>query len=192
MKTALIVGGTSGLGRKVAWALDPYYEVLVAARKPTDDILPFFRMDIQNVEDRARLVKALPTLDALVITAGGFCGDVEAVNYRGPRALAMDFAPSLAGGSVTFVSSTAVMDDTPYGKAKRELEYAVEELAGTLVGVRVNAVRPCAMRGGHAAPLPEDGSPIVNVEDVADAVCFLVRNSAIHGVVLPVDRGVSL
>lgn len=190
MKTALVVGGTSGVGLAVADFLSMHYIVTVAARKQGYGPWEFERCDITDKGDRSLLASFYSHIDALVITVGGFDGDPMLSNCDGPVALAEAFEGKC--GSVTFVSSTAVRGKpTPYSMAKRKLESFVSNREW-MPKTRVNAVRPCAIDGGHACPLPEDGSPIVSVDEVADAISLLVRNEAINRVVLPVDRGVNL
>ncbi|MGD0186990.1 MAG: SDR family oxidoreductase [Roseiarcus sp.] len=111
-----------------------------------------------------------------------------------------------AGGSITFVTAASSRRAGPGTSGLAAINGALESLTRTLARelapLRVNAVSPGVVEtpwwadkpagmfeaAGRAAPLARPG----RVEDVAQAIAFLVDNRFVTGVVLDVDGGLHL
>ena len=126
----------------------------------------------------------------------------------GPLLLAKHGAPLLpASGSITFTSGIASCRPAPRGALVAAINGGLNSLtyalAVELAPIRVNAVSPgwvdspiwqfvagdakVSMLEGMAKKLPV--GRIGHVDDIADAICFLMRNRFTTGSVLHVDGG---
>ncbi len=105
-------------------------------------------------------------------------------------------------GAIVAVSSVNTLVAAPWAAAYTAAKGGVDALVRQLAveyanrGVRVNAVAP-GMVGGEKLPDASTGYPLgrtIQAQEVADAVAFLAgpRASAITGVILPVDGGLSV
>lgn len=110
------------------------------------------------------------------------------------------------GGSITFVTAASSRKAGPGTSGLAAINGALESLARTLARelapLRVNAVSPGVIdspwwadkpagmfeAASHAAPIARPGA----VDEVADAIAFLVGNRFVTGVVLDVDGGLHL
>jgi NAD(P)-dependent dehydrogenase (short-subunit alcohol dehydrogenase family) len=134
-KTALVTGGTSGIGRAIAERLArDGAEVVITGRDETrsNEVLAaiksaggtarFIAADFANFEDVKRLVEATREVDVLVNNAGVFPGGPTAhtteeafdltfdVNVKAPYFLTAAIAPRMAakgGGAIINISSMA-------------------------------------------------------------------------------------
>jgi 3-oxoacyl-[acyl-carrier protein] reductase len=169
MRTALVGGGTSGIGRAAADCLARAgHRVVVAARREAR--LPGLEMAVGDLTDPAStaalfagVVARHGGVDVLVLNAGGpppgpiLDLDDEAwqtafdLLLRGPLRLARLALPAMAGrgfGRVVFVTSTAVRQPQPDLAASVVLRAAVTSAAKLLSreyadrGVTVNCVAP--------------------------------------------------
>lgn len=126
----------------------------------------------------------------------------------GPLLLAKHGAPKLsAAGSITFTSGIACSRPAARGSVVAAINGGLNSLAYALAvelaPIRVNAVSPGwvdspiwefvagdakdAMLDGMAKKLPV--GRVGHVDDIADAICFLMRNRFTTGSVLQVDGG---
>lgn len=161
-RTALVTGGTAGIGRAVARRLaDDGYDVTVCARRDRGD-LPFVRCDVTKPADVARLRKRFARLDVLVNNAGGLRGwatfektrdwrPVFELNLFSAVAVTQAFLPLLRrskAGRVIFVGSEVgrqPFDRAPdYCAAKAALLNVSKFLANELArdGITVNCLCP--------------------------------------------------
>lgn len=72
-KTALIVGGTSGLGLEMAKLLSSSYDVFIVGRKDPEKDMRFLKLDIFSNSlgtDMDNLLESAPTVNLLVYAAG--------------------------------------------------------------------------------------------------------------------------
>ena len=211
MKSALVTGGTTRLGRVIADRLRADgWQVLTSSHRAGSgaDIVADLAAPIGAARlfaDALRLLGGVPP-DALVNNAGLFTGDdaaVEAVNFESPKKLTMLMAGHETGRcAVVNVLDAAVLapGDAPrqsqcssrYMATKRALhEFTAKAAALFADTLRVNAVAPGPVfppEGVHelaAATLL--GRP--SAEDVAAAVAFLLSAESTTGCTIPVDGG---
>lgn len=134
-----------------------------------------------------------------------------AVNVRAPHVLVAEFAPDMAernAGVIVTIGSWMARTGSPFGALYTATKAADEQLTRAWAaeygpsGVRVNTVSPgvTLTPGNEAARTVLDAMTaatpagrVVRPQDVADAVAFLASDAAsmIHGIVLPVDGGIS-
>lgn len=134
---------------------------------------------------------------------------VAAVNVKAPFLLVAALAPGMVaqgGGAIVNISTMVANFGMPgmglYGSSKAALQLLTKSWAAEFgpYGVRVNAVSPGPTRTEGTAGMGDGLDQLAattpaghpgNAEDVADAIVFLLSDSArhIHGAVLPVDGG---
>lgn len=168
-KTALVTGGTRGLGRSIAQALaGAGAKVVVCARNAAHTLpaeVEFAPADVRDPEAAKELVDGLVArhgrIDILVNNAGGspaapaaqasprFVDAVVRLNLLAPLYLAQAAHPHMigqGGGSVVNIASVSAIRPSPgtaaYGAAKAGLLNLTQSLAQEWgpQGIRVNAI----------------------------------------------------
>ena len=157
---------------------------------------------VSTAADIGGAYQLLPAVDVAVVR--------KAMDSKllGPLLLARHGAPSLAaGGSITFTSGIAACRPAARGSVVAAINGGLNSrayaLAVELAPIRFNAVSPgwvyspiwefvagdakTAMLEAMADRLP--GGRVGHVDDIADAICFLMRNRFTTGSVLQVDGG---
>jgi NAD(P)-dependent dehydrogenase (short-subunit alcohol dehydrogenase family) len=157
---------------------------------------------VSTAADIGGAYQLLPSVDVAVVR--------KAMDSKllGPLLLAKHGAPSLAaGGSITFTSGIAACRPAARGSVVAAINGGLNSLAYALAvelaPIRVNAVSPgwvdspiwefvagdarSAMLEAMADRLP--AGRVGHVDDIADAICFLMRNRFTTGSVLQVDGG---
>lgn len=174
-KTALVTGGTRGIGRAIAEELAQLgARVRVVARTPVDGAIV---ADISTAEGRAEIARATSaeSIDVLVHNAGtnvrgplvSYSDETIAhllgTNLVAPLLLSRDLHPRLAdGASVVFVGSIAGIVALPTGVAYAAAKAALGQIARTLAlewaprGIRVNTVAPWYTRTPLVEPILSD------------------------------------
>jgi NAD(P)-dependent dehydrogenase (short-subunit alcohol dehydrogenase family) len=159
-KTALVVGGTLGIGRAAAERLASEGATVVTGGREAEATLPG---DVRDEAYATALVERCGALDVLVYSAGvqrygtvettepGTWDEVFAVNVRGAYLAARAAVPALrarGGGAIVVVSSVqATASQTgvaAYTASKGALSALVRAMALDHVadGIRVNSVAP--------------------------------------------------
>jgi NAD(P)-dependent dehydrogenase (short-subunit alcohol dehydrogenase family) len=157
---------------------------------------------VSTAADIEGAYQLLPALEA------GAVRKVVDSKLMGPLLLAKHGAPVLAGtGSITYTSGIAAYRPAPRGSAVAAVNGALESLTYALAvelgPMRVNVVSPgwvdspiwqFVAGDGKAATLQAmaERLPVARIgqpEDIADAICFLMRNGFVTGTVLHVDGG---
>ena len=162
-KTALVTGGTRGLGLEIARVLrEEGCSVTVNARNPAQTEFELLRADVQDPADCARMAQALGRLDVLICNVGSgrsvppgeeSAGEWERVlrlNLGSTTNAVQAFRPLLekSRGSIVCISSicglAALGAPATYSAAKAALNSYVRNIARPLAGagVRINAVAP--------------------------------------------------
>jgi len=168
-RTAIVTGGTRGLGRAIALRLaGAGAQVAVCGRNAPADLpagIAFHRADVRDPDQAAALVRAVVEqfggLDILINNAGGspaaaaettsprFAEAILKLNLLGPFHMAQAaFEPMRAagGGSVVNIASVSGIRPSPgtaiYGAAKAGLLNLTQSLAQEWGphGIRVNAI----------------------------------------------------
>lgn len=210
MKTVLVTGGETGIGRAIAARLraDGWRVVTSSHRAEAGaDILA----DLSDPAGPARLylaaLRLAPELSAIVNNAAVFTGgaaEMEAINLTAPEKLTMLIAgkEDCRSAVVNIIDAEILQEGcgagagetkAAYLETKRALaEYTLKSAALFAGSLRVNAVAPgpvSAPAGAHekAAETLLDRRP--SAEDVADAVAYLLKAESVTGAVLPVDSG---
>ena len=206
MKTALVTGGTTRLGKAISDGLRTRgWRVLTTSHRAETgaDVVADFADPMGPARAYAaalRLLGGQPP-DALVNNAALFTGDpaqLEAVNLVAPKKLTALMAGRETGrGAVVNILDTRVLNGSPgvtdvYAATKAALFDETRKAAALFAEtLRVNAVAP-----GPVLP-PTDvhekaGETLLGrptADDVAAAVAFLLEANATTGAVLPVDGG---
>jgi 3-oxoacyl-[acyl-carrier protein] reductase len=210
VKTAIVVGGASGIGWASAKALAADgYRVVVADRngdgaeaKATELGAPHTAafVDVSDEDSVARLFEQTGPVDAVVSCAGfsnvGLIVDLAVDQFRSVVDVCLTGAFIVAkyagrhlndGGSLVSISSLNARQPaigmSAYCSAKAGLSMLTQVAALELAprGIRVNAVAP----GFVHTPLGRAGLP----EDIAEAVLFMTKAAWLTGEVLDLNGG---
>jgi NAD(P)-dependent dehydrogenase (short-subunit alcohol dehydrogenase family) len=178
-RTALVTGGTSGIGRAIARALADAGATVVAAGRdaaePADAAATTVALDVTDPDAVADLVRTFDRLDVLVNCAGillrqGAEFDLENfrrvldVNLTGTMRLCVACKPLLARqrGCVVNVASMLSFFGSGYVPAYSASKGGVAQLTKSLAiawatdGIRVNAVAPGWVATPLTQPLQDD------------------------------------
>jgi 3-oxoacyl-[acyl-carrier protein] reductase len=218
-RTALVTGGTRGIGRAIALALaEAGAEVIVNYREHAPANLPFraIQADVSMAVQVERMVQTIGAIDILVNNAGiARPQAIEDVTERdGNELIAVNLTScflvtqaALPGmrvhrwGRIINISSVAAqvggIVGPHYAASKAGMlgltRYYAAHLAGD--GITANAIAPALIATDMAAANPKASPARIpagrfgNVEEVASAAVLLARNGYITGQTLHVNGG---
>jgi NAD(P)-dependent dehydrogenase (short-subunit alcohol dehydrogenase family) len=206
-RTALVTGGTGGLGRSVVAALVAGgWSVVVPVTSESDldgEQVTTVVADLTDPDDVARAVRACPDpLRAVVNLVGGFAADqpvattplseferLFTLNLRPTYLVTQAVLPRLAaagGGSIVCVSSATALSPFAGAAGYAASKAAVIAFAKTVAeegredGVRCNAILPTMIdtpANREAMPESEWGK-LVPPERIASVIAFLVGDES--------------
>jgi NAD(P)-dependent dehydrogenase (short-subunit alcohol dehydrogenase family) len=177
MRTALVIGGTSGIGRAIAGALAAQGSLVVAAgRPPFEESQPgvsAVEVDVRDAASIQRVVEPLDRIDVFVYAAGvirrreeldpGVFEEVVDVNLSGAARVCAACRPRLArGSSVVLVGSLFSTLGAGHAPAYAASKGGLVQLAKSLAlawapdGIRVNALAPGWIDTAFTKPLTAD------------------------------------
>lgn len=185
-KTALVTGGTRGIGRAVADELAALGATVIVTARHADPTCPHevLTTDITRAADRAQIVERITgPLHVLVHNAGtnvrsplvGYDdATIErliALNLTAPLSLSRDLHPRLraGGASVIHVGSVAGHVALPTGVAYAAAKAGLAQAARTLAlewagdGIRVNTVAPWYTRTPLVEPVLADPQKVAAI-----------------------------
>jgi len=215
-KKALVTGGTSGIGKAIADALQQAGAQVKAVGLPELDV-----SDQSQVDD---LVASLDGLDILVNSAGIIVRDSEFtlpvfeqvidVNLTGTMRLCAGCKPLLAQSKGCIVNVASMLSFfggarvPAYSASKGGVAQLTKSLAIAWAPehIRVNAIAPGWIATNLTAALQQDPTGSAQIlartpmnrwgtpEDIAGPVLFLCSQAAafVTGAILPVDGGYSI
>lgn len=164
-KTALVVGGTSGIGLGIATAFRDAGATVIATGATDAEVasarvdgISFHTLNVRNASVIAGMAAKVGPVAALVDCAGvnlraaeftedGFTTALD-INLTGAMRLATAFRPKLAGGAMLAIGSMFSFFGAPhapaYAASKAGLVGLVKSLAVAFAaeGIRVNALAP--------------------------------------------------
>jgi NAD(P)-dependent dehydrogenase (short-subunit alcohol dehydrogenase family) len=163
MRTALVTGGTSGIGRAIAAALaNQGYRVVAAGRSPFEEIpagVSAVELDVRDAASIQGVVEGLDVIDVLVHAAGvirrreefdpAVFEDVIDVNLNGAARVCAACRPRMPRGSAAVLigslfSQLGAGHAPAYAASKGGLVQLAKSLALAWAkdGIRVNALVP--------------------------------------------------
>jgi NAD(P)-dependent dehydrogenase (short-subunit alcohol dehydrogenase family) len=207
MRTVLVTGGTSGIGRAVASAFAGLGDRVVAAGLPPFEVSGGVEMDVRDPASIAKVVGALPRIDVLVHAAGiirrreefdpAVFAEVVDVNLNGAARVCAACRPRMgAGGSIVLVASVLSVFGAGHAPAYAASKGGIVQLAKSLAlawakdGIRVNAIAPGWIGTAFTKPVREDAERNAAIlartplgrwgtpEDVAGPALFLAGEAA--------------
>lgn len=173
MKTALITGGSRGIGRAIAEALGPHHHLLIGGRDPAAvgavvGALPSAEPFVADLTDKSTLATAvagIDSLDVLVHSAGGsplgsiaetdpqVWRDILEVNLIAPANLTRLLLPALrrARGHVVFINSGAGFTARAGWGAYAASKFGLRALADSLRTEEEGVVKVTSIHPGRTA-----------------------------------------
>ncbi len=218
-KKAVVVGGSSGIGRVIALALvDAGASVTVLGRYVLEGTVSC-QLDIDNPKNLEIVLASVQKADILCIVRGPFLqksldkttdSDWTSIVYANltfPGMLVSAVLPHMREarwGRILLFGGTRTdavrgfRTNAAYAAAKTGLSSLVKSVAleYSSEGITCNAVCPGLVDSADmdveqksALAKKNPDGKLVSVQEIADAAFFLLSNSACNGVLLPIDKG---
>lgn len=211
---SIVIGGTSGIGRAVAQALESRPGRVIAAGRSTG-------LDVADKAAVSRFLSHISPIDHVVVTAGSQAPggplanlDLAAaqqafgVKFWGALAVAQTAQPLLRpGGTLTLTSGFLSRRATPGALVKTAMNAAIEAsarvLAREFAPLRVNVVSPgLTDTEAYAAMAPEartamldkaratlPAARVAGPADIAAGFLFAIDTPSVTGTVIDIDGG---
>jgi len=218
-KKAVVVGGSSGIGRAVALSLaEAGAAVTVFGRHALDGIVSC-QVDIDNPKNLEIVLASVQNADIICIVRGPFLQkplaqttdsdwtSIVHANLAFPGMLVSAVLPHMCAahwGRILLFGGTRTdavrgfRTNAAYAAAKTGLSSLVKSVALEYAceGITCNAVCPGLVESDYmdaeqknALARKNPDGKLVSVQEIADAAFFLLANGACNGVLLPVDKG---
>lgn len=211
---SVVIGGTSGIGRAVAQALETRPGTVIAAGRSTG-------LDVADAAAVARFISDVGPMDHVVFTAGsqapgGPLGQLDlaaaqqafGIKVWGAMAVAQAAQPLLRpGGTLTLTSGFLSRRATPGTLVKTAANAAIEAsarvLAREFAPLRVNVISPgLTNTEAYAAMAPEARAAMLDKArstlpagrfagpaDIAAGFLFAIDSPSVTGAVIDIDGG---
>lgn len=218
-RKAVVVGGSSGIGRAVALALvDAGAAVTVLGRHVLEGAVSC-QLDIDNPKNLEIVLASVQNADIICIVRGPFLqkslaettdgewSSIVHANLTVPGMLVSAVLPHMREarwGRILLFGGTRTdavrgfRTNAAYAAAKTGLSSLVKSVALEYAseGITCNAVCPGLVDSANMDPVQQrvlaqknPDGKLVSVQEIADAALFLLSNGACNGVLLPVDKG---
>ncbi len=181
MRTVVVTGGTSGIGRAIALAFAAHGDrVMAAGLRPFEELpssVAAVDLDVRDPAQVARLFHDVPRLDVLVHAAGVIrraeewapevFDDVVDVNLGGAMRVCAASHPRLVaagGGSIMLIGSMLSFQGSGHAPAYSASKGAILQLGRSLAiawareGIRVNVLAPGWITTPLTEPLRRDAA----------------------------------
>lgn len=198
MKTALVTGGTTGIGQKITELLrEKGWKVLTTSHR--SDSGADYIVDFADKTAFLKFANDLPIkeIEAIVNNAALLKGnkeDLAMINLKAPTFLTEVMAKYAQKGAVVNLLDLAAGKDD-YGYTKLALMMQTINQAKSHAHLRINGVAPGPIslpEGEHVKAPKRILQNRPTAKEVAEAVVFLLNSKSITGHIIPVDGGASI
>ncbi len=218
-KTALVIGGSGGIGREVAFQLVEAGAFVSVLGRHSLPGIESTELDMDNPDNLEILLARVEKTDILCIIRGPFLQktlhettpdewvSIVYANLTLPGMLvsaALPYMSEKKWGRILLFGGTGTdsicgfRTNAAYAAAKTGLSSLVKSVALSYAdqGITCNAVCPGFVDTEYISPEEKEilarknpDGKLISTKEIGEAAVFLLKSSILNGVVLPVDKG---